>query len=88
MKNGVKQIHYPNGLQRIINTDGSEEVLMQDGTLLRIYSNGTESLEFPNGDREIRTHSYQVINGFKIRIIITIIIIFMIFREENMLMEQ
>lgn len=44
----------------MINADASEEVTLPDGTFIQISTDGTETIQFKDGDREIRTSHFKV----------------------------
>lgn len=62
-KDGVVEIHYPNGSIRLTNSVTTDDVLEEwrypDGTNIKVYKDSTKILDFPNGQREIHTSNHK-----------------------------
>ncbi|XP_064459512.1 uncharacterized protein LOC135369870 [Ornithodoros turicata] len=58
-KNGDIEVTYPDGTLRNIYASGEEVRRMPDGVVARKMVDGTETVEYPNGQREVRAEFYR-----------------------------
>lgn len=40
-------------------SNGYQEIFLSDDTIMRVLVDGTKIIDFPNGEREIRTSNYK-----------------------------
>ncbi|KAK8762827.1 hypothetical protein V5799_025908 [Amblyomma americanum] len=58
-KDGDIEVNYPDGTTRRIFCTGEEEQQTPDGTVARRLRDGTETIDYPNGQKEVRSELYR-----------------------------
>lgn len=58
-KEGDVEVTYPDGTVRRIFSTGEEEQQTADGIIARRLRDGTETIDYPNGQREVRSELYR-----------------------------
>lgn len=58
-KGGDVEVTYPDGTVRRIFSTGEEEQQTVDGIVARRLRDGTETIDYPNGQREVRSELYR-----------------------------
>lgn len=58
-KEGDVEVTYPDGTVRRIFSTGEEEQQTADGIVARRLRDGTETIDYPNGQREVRSELYR-----------------------------
>lgn len=58
-KGGDIEVKYPDGTTRRIFCTGEEEQQTPDGTVARRLRDGTETIDYPNGQKEVRSELYR-----------------------------
>ncbi|XP_054707319.1 centromere protein J-like [Uloborus diversus] len=56
---GKKLVKFADGTIHTVHSDGSQEIRTPEGNLINIGVDGTETIEFANGQREVRTDKYK-----------------------------
>ncbi|KAH8040069.1 hypothetical protein HPB51_009325 [Rhipicephalus microplus] len=60
---GNVEVAYPDGTVRRILCTGEEEQKTPDGIVARRLRDGTETIDYPNGQKEVRSEHYRVISS-------------------------
>lgn len=57
---GSKEVTFPDGSFLFIRCDGTQEIINIDGTIAHVDLDGTETIQFKNGEKEIRKDTHKV----------------------------